>query len=293
MFIVEIKKLNFGYEDVSGRTARHRNILHDISLGIPTGQFCALVGPTGSGKSSLLQLLAGLIPATSGTVRVCGYDLNHKRNRAELWRDVGIVFQFPEKQLFEENVADDVAFGLRNAGLPEKMVSMRVKQALEAVDLPAELAKISPFTLSGGQQRRAAIAGVLAMGPKLLLLDEPTAGLDPVGRRNLMQLFRELHRQGTTILLVSHNLEDVAAVAERVIVMHQGHIWLDGSPRQVFAQGDKLREIGLGQPFAADLTGQLKGRGLPVRDDILTVPEAVPEISKLLKHATHSARNRT
>ncbi len=241
--------------------------LDNVNLTIDDGEFVALIGHTGSGKSTLVQHLNGLLSPTSGRVLVDGQDLAQKGTdrRAVRFR-VGIVFQYPENQLFEETVEKDIAFGPKNLGLAQEEISRRVKDAMRRVALSYdELSQRSVFELSGGQMRRVAIAGVLAMEPKVLVLDEPCAGLDPHGREEILGLIRRLHGEsGTTIVMVSHSMDDVANLAERVIVMDHGTVAMDGTPREIFSQGDRLREMGLDVPQAVELAEALRARGIPV-----------------------------
>ncbi len=249
--------------------------LRGIDLEVGAGELLAIIGPTGSGKSTLVQHFNGLLRPTTGTVRVSGEDLwapGTDRRRAR--QRVGLVFQFPEAQLFEETVRRDVAFGPRNLGLPDEVVAERVDEALRLVGLdPDRFGERSPFALSGGEMRRAAIAGVLAMRPQALIFDEPTAGLDPQGKEDLLSRIEALHRQGLTIVLVTHGMDEVARLADRVAVLHQGRMILQGSPREVFARDGELYGIGLDLPQAARLIRLLRARGLPV-EDALTITEA-------------------
>lgn len=241
--------------------------LHDISLTIEDGEFVGLIGHTGSGKSTLVQHLNGLITPTSGRVVVDGLDLSDKQTDKRAVRcRVGLVFQYPENQLFEETVEKDIAFGPKNLGLPPEEIDRRVRDAMRRVALDYEtLHNRSVFELSGGQMRRAAIAGVLAMEPQVLVLDEPCAGLDPRGREEILGLIRALHTEsGATIVMVSHSMEDVASLAERVIVMDHGRVVMDGAPRDVFSRGEELRSIGLDVPQAVELASRLRSRGLEI-----------------------------
>lgn len=249
--------------------------LSDVCLEIPDGQYVAVIGHTGSGKSTLIQHLNGLIKPTSGSITVQGIDLTEKKvPLRELRRRVGLVFQYPEYQLFEETVAKDVAFGPGNLGLSQEEITERVNEALNLVGLPESVAEMSPFDLSGGQKRRAAIAGVLSMRPEVLVLDEPIAGLDPLGRHEILSLVENYRRKyGATVILVSHNMDDVADIAERVIVMNKGAVALDGSPRQVFSKTELMRSMGLDVPQVAILADLLRSRGMDVPQGIITEQE--------------------
>ncbi|HHY98446.1 MAG TPA: energy-coupling factor transporter ATPase [Firmicutes bacterium] len=260
--------------------------LEDVNLLIEDGEFIGLIGKTGSGKSTLIQHLNGLLRPTSGTVYVDGVDIFARGVKLTTTRQkVGLLFQYPEHQLFEETVYQDVAFGPRNLKLPEEEVSRRVKEALEMVGLDFESVKDrSPFELSGGQMRRVAMAGVLAMNPRVLILDEPAAGLDPRGRDEILGKIEELHRKHSlTVILVSHSMEDVARLVKRLVVMHDGHIVMDGPTREVFLKAAELQQIGLGVPEVTRLMGELRKRGKDVRPVVLTVDEARREIASLLR----------
>ncbi len=259
--------------------------LDDICLEIPDGQFVGIIGHTGSGKSTLVQHLNGLVKATEGHIYyngedICGKDFDKKKLRS----NVGLVFQYPEHQLFEIDVFSDVCFGPKNLGLPKEEVEQRAKEALRQVGLSEEHYFQSPFDLSGGQKRRAAIAGVLAMKPQVLILDEPTAGLDPRGRDEILTLIKKLQTEtGITVLLVSHSMEDVAEYVERIIVMNQGSVMLDGTPREVFAHYRELEQVGLAAPQVTYIMHALKEKGLPVDVDVTTISEAAGEIVKCLE----------
>lgn len=265
--------------------------LDNISLTIEAGEFVGLIGHTGSGKSTLVQHLNGLLLPTEGNIRVGDLDiLSDKANLKKIRQRVGLVFQYPEHQLFEETVYDDVAFGPRNLDLPPEEVDQRVKNSLAAVGLDFELIKErSPFALSGGQMRRVAIAGVLAMEPKVLILDEPTAGLDPKGRDEILEQIAAMHRTlGITVILVSHNMEDVARYASRVIVMHKGKVVMDGKPRHIFSHIRELQSLGLGVPLVGILMERLKNLGYDVKPDVLTVEEASQEILNWWRGRKHA-----
>ncbi len=258
--------------------------LRDITLTIGDGELIGLLGHTGSGKTTLVQHLNGLIKPTEGTVIVDGLDLSDKSTSLlEVRRKVGLVFQYPEYQLFEETVAKDIAFGPKNLGLSEAEIDQRVRTAMAKVGLDyEEMAERSPFELSGGQMRRVAIAGVLAMQPKVLVLDEPTAGLDPAGRSSILDMIRQLHADGgLTVIMVSHSMDDISTLATRLIVMSKGQVVLTGSPREVFMQRELMASIGLGVPQAAELAYQLRQAGFPVPEDVYTSDEMYNIILKL------------
>lgn len=250
--------------------------LDDVSLTIHDGEFVGLIGHTGSGKSTLVQHLNGLILPTGGQITVDGMDLADKNtDKRAIRRRVGLVFQYPENQLFEETVAKDIAFGPKNLGLDEAEIDRRVRTAMRRVALDYDkLSQRSVFELSGGQMRRVAIAGVLAMEPQTLVLDEPCAGLDPKGREEILGLISDLHREsGATIVMVSHSMDDVAALAERVIVMNHGKVAMDGAPREVFSRGEELRAIGLDVPQAVELAQKLREKGFDVPEGIYKIEE--------------------
>lgn len=258
--------------------------LHDVNLTIEDGELIGLLGHTGSGKTTLVQHLNGLIKPTEGRVVVDGLDLTEKGvSLLEVRKKVGLVFQYPEYQLFEETVAKDVAFGPRNMGLGEEEINRRVRAAIERVGLDYEsIAERSPFELSGGQMRRVAIAGVLAMQPRVLILDEPTAGLDPAGRRSILSMIRELHAAGDlTVIMVSHSMDDISTLATRLIVMSHGEMVLSGTPREVFTQQELLFSIGLGVPQAAELTHALIAEGFDLPSDLYTLDEVREAILRL------------
>ncbi|MBQ3079530.1 MAG: energy-coupling factor transporter ATPase [Clostridia bacterium] len=257
--------------------------LDDINLTIEDGEFVGLIGHTGSGKSTLIQHLNAIMKPTSGRVLVDGEDISQGVKKSDIRKKVGLVFQYPEYQLFEETVEKDVAFGPKNLGLSEDEIAVRVKEALEMAGLEEEQWKKSPFELSGGQKRRAAIAGVLAMKPKTLILDEPAAGLDPKGRSEMRRMIRSIRASGATILMVSHSMDDVARMCERIIVMNHGKIALDGRPDEVFSEGEKLHEMHLGLPAAAVLRDRLNTRGFQIPANVYTIEQLKEEILKALK----------
>ena len=258
--------------------------LSDVNLTINDGEFIGLIGHTGSGKSTLVQHLNGLIMPTSGRVLVDGMDLADKgTDRRAVRQRVGLVFQYPENQLFEETVEKDIAFGPKNLGLDDAEIDRRVRDAMRRVALDYDrLHERSVFELSGGQMRRVAIAGVLAMEPQVLVLDEPCAGLDPRGREEILGLIKKLHEEaGTTIVMVSHSMDDVASLAERVIVMNHGELVMDGAPRDVFACGEELRGMGLDVPQAVQLADKLRERGFDIPEGIYRIEEIKAEIEKI------------
>jgi len=260
--------------------------LNDVNLTIGDGEFVGLIGHTGSGKSTLVQHLNGLLMPTSGRILVDGLDLADKAtDRRAIRQRVGLVFQYPENQLFEETVEKDIAFGPKNLGLDENEIARRVKDAMRRVALDYDkLHERSVFELSGGQMRRVAIAGVLAMEPQVLVLDEPCAGLDPRGREEILGLIKKLHEEaGTTIVMVSHSMDDVASLAERVIVMNHGEVVMDGMPRDVFSRGEELRAMGLDVPQAVQLAGKLRERGYAVPEGVYLVEEIKAEIEKIVR----------
>lgn len=258
--------------------------LKDINLVIPDGQFIGLIGHTGSGKSTLVQHLNGLIEATSGTVYFNGEDIYDKDyDRKKLRSKVGLVFQYPEHQLFETDVFKDVCFGPKNLGLEKKEVELRAYAALRQVGLEEEFFYQSPFELSGGQKRRVAIAGVLAMKPEVLILDEPTAGLDPKGREDILHQIKKLQQEtGMTILLVSHSMEDVAEYVDRILVMNRGKVMLDGTPKEVFSHYRELEEVGLAAPQVTYILNSLREKGLAVDTTATTIEEATATILQAL-----------
>ncbi len=266
-------------------TAYEKTALDDVSLTIFDGQFVGLIGHTGSGKSTLIQHLNGLLKATSGSIYYNGQDIYDKDySLRQLRTQVGMVFQYPEHQLFEETVFADVCFGPKNQGLDEKEYTLRAYEALRSVGMPNENFYSSPFELSGGQKRRAAIAGVLAMKPEVLILDEPTAGLDPRGRDEILDLIAENHAQtNNTVILVSHSMEDVAKYVDRILVMDHGRALYDGTPKEVFAHYKELEAIGLAAPQVTYLMHQLKAAGFDVDENATTVEEAKASILATMK----------
>ena len=269
---IEIKHLNHVY---SKDTPFETHALKDITLTIPDGAFVGIIGHTGSGKSTLISYFNALTRAEPGKVFLNGEDLGGKDvNLMNVRRTVGLVFQYPEYQLFEETVEKDIAFGPKNLGLSEAEIAERVQAAMALAGLSAELAQRSPFELSGGQKRRAAIAGVLAMRPSILVLDEPAAGLDPAGRRDMLELISHVHEGGTTIVMVSHSMDDVSRYCDTLVVLNRGEVAYVGTPQEVFRHAEELRKIGLDVPECARLTTLLKERGMDLPDGIYE-PEAL------------------
>lgn len=277
-----IDKLQYVY---SPQTAYEKHALRDINLVINDGEFIGLIGHTGSGKSTLIQHLNGLLRATGGTIYFNGQDIYEKDfSMKSLRSKVGLVFQYPEHQLFETTVYKDVSFGPRNLGLDQLEIDVRTYEAIKMVGLGEDMIDASPFELSGGQKRRVAIAGVLAMKPEFLILDEPTAGLDPKGRDEILEQINKLHKEsGITIILVSHSMEDVAKYADKLVVMNKGSVVFHDTPHKVFEHYKELEEMGLAAPQVTYVMHELKSRGIPVRTDATTVEEAKEEILKGLK----------
>jgi len=263
-----------------------KKAIDNVNAEINDGEFIALIGHTGSGKSTLIQHINGLLKPHSGKIIIDDIDITGKNVKlAEIRKKVGLVFQYPEYQLFEETIEKDIAFGPRNLGLGEDEILTRVKKAMKVVGLDYETYKDkSPFDLSGGQKRRVAIAGVVAMEPKVLILDEPTAGLDPKGREDILSKIKVMHKEyKMTIILVSHSMEDVAKVAERIIVMHKGKCILDGIPSKVFREIDTLESVGLAVPQVTYLIRALRQKGFDISQDVLTVEQARQEILKMIR----------
>jgi energy-coupling factor transport system ATP-binding protein len=316
--IIRLEKLNYIYQK---GTPFEFHALRDVDLSVKKGEILGIVGPTGSGKSTLVQHFNGLLRPTSGKIFVAGREIsggNKKKNdkkadlaglktrttglgerdpetssgqaaySTNLCFDVGLVFQYPEYQLFEETVFDDVAFGPKNMGLAREMVEERVRRAMEWMSLDFDKFKDrSPFSLSGGEMRRVALAGVLAMEPQALILDEPTAGLDPRGCRELKALIRRFHEnQGLTLVMVSHEMGEIARMADHLVILHRGEVVADGAPIDIFRNYDKIEALGLGLPPYMDLMKRLRARGFDVRDDVLDSSEALEEILKLFRKKT-------
>lgn len=274
-----IKNLNYYY--MTG-TPFEVQALKDVSLQIADGEFVGLIGHTGCGKSTLIQLIAGLLKPSSGVVEVNGENINAAGyDRKKLRRTVGVVFQYPEYQLFEETVGKDVAFGPLKVGMSEAEAERNVDTALELVGFaPEKIKEVSPFDLSGGQKRKVAIAGVLAMDPSILILDEPIAGLDPIGREQFMELVKKLNESGVTILMISHNMDGLCDYASRIIAMDHGAVYADGTPKEVFSDLLKLRSVGLGASEAREAADMLEKCGWDIPSDIIKKDELVSYILK-------------
>ena len=286
--LIEIKNLNYVYNPGSPFEVK---ALDNVNLNIDKGEFVAVIGHTGSGKSTLVQHLNGLIKPTSGEILIDGESLTDKDTKLNIIRQkVGLVFQYPEHQLFEETVYKDIAFGPINLKLTEDEIDKRVRSAMEKVGLDfEELKDRSPFELSGGQKRRVAIAGVIAMEPSILVLDEPTAGLDPHGRDEILEEVKKIFTsEGIAIVLVSHSMEDVAKLVDRILVMNHGKLIMDGEPREVFRNQEELEEIGLSVPQITKFMKALRNKGFDVSGDCITVEEAKEEIERYLRGKTNA-----
>ena len=279
---IKLEHLNYLY---SVGTAYEKHALKDINLEIPHGEFVGIIGHTGSGKSTLIQHLNGLIKATSGALYYNGENIYEEGyNMRELRNQIGLVFQYPEHQLFEVDVMTDVCFGPKNQGLSKEECKERALEALRLTGLKEKYYTSSPFELSGGQKRRVAIAGVLAMKPKVLVLDEPTAGLDPKGRDDILDQIAYLHKEtDMTVILVSHSMEDIARYADRIIVMNKGEVMYNDEPAKVFAHYKELEKVGLAAPQVTYIMHDLKEKGFSVNAEVTTVEEAVGEIMDALK----------
>ena len=277
---ISLKNVYYTYQEGSPFEGR---ALSDVTLEIQDGSYTAIIGHTGSGKSTLLQLLNGLLRPTEGTIQFDDFVLDNHSEPKEmkyLRKKVGLVFQFPESQLFAETVLADVAFGPQNFGVPKEKAEEIAKEKLAIVGLEESIYDKSPFELSGGQMRRVAIAGILAIEPEILVLDEPTAGLDPAGRKELMALFETLHKNGMTLVLVTHMMDDVANFADTVFALEAGKLVLNGSPREVFQQVDYLHKLQLGVPQVTNFALQLKQRGM----DLERLPIKIEELKEMLLH---------
>lgn len=282
---IEVRDLNYIYNaGMPGETVA----LRDVSFDVCDGEILGIIGHTGSGKSTLLQHLNGLIKPASGEIIVNGRCITDgKTKMTEVRRKVGLVFQYPEYQLFEETVAKDVAFGPKNLGMEEAEIEEKVKNAVGLVGLDYEKIKdMSPFELSGGMKRRVAIAGVIAMGPEILILDEPTAGLDPSAHREILAMVRRIHDEmGIILIFVSHNMADIATLSDKVIVMSEGTIALSGTPKEVFSQRERLEAMGLALPPAREITELIKSKAPAFKSDALTIDEAAEDIKTYMEEA--------
>lgn len=287
MSLIEINNLTHIYSE---GLPFEKKAVDDISLKVEENEFIGLIGHTGSGKSTFIQHLNGLLKPSSGEIIIDGTRVDKSgANLTDLRKKVGLVFQYPEYQLFEETIERDIAFGPGNLDLSEEEVQERVKSSMDSVGLDYETYKDkSPFELSGGLKRRVAIAGVLAMEPKVLILDEPTAGLDPRGRDEILSEIKSIHeKRKMTVILVSHSMEDVAKIAERIVVLDKGKVFLDGEPRDIFREEDKLLGVGLGIPQITSLMRILKKKGLDINEDAITVEEAKESLEKYLRGASN------
>jgi energy-coupling factor transport system ATP-binding protein len=283
MAIIETKDLSYIYGE---GTTFAKKALDNVNISINEGEFIGLIGHTGSGKSTLVQHLNGLLKPSKGAVFVDGKDISKLGSKLRSIRqEVGLVFQYPEYQLFEETIIKDVSFGPINLGLDEEEIDRRVKDAIETVGLSYEIdGNKSPFEISGGQKRRVAIAGILAMEPRVLILDEPTAGLDPAGRDEILnEIYNIYKKKKITIIIVSHSMEDIANLANRIIVMNEGKVFMDGEPREIFKHKDELESIGLGVPQVTSFMRMLKDKGLDVDSSCITVKEAKDILINLLR----------
>ncbi len=280
---IEVKGLTHIYSE----GLPHESVaLENVSFNVEDGQLVGVIGHTGSGKSTLVQHLNGLLRPKSGTIVVGDVDITADGVvMRDIRRKIGLVFQYPEYQLFEETVAKDVAFGPGNLGLSQEETEQRVKEAIQMVGLDYDAVKnVSPFELSGGQKRRVAIAGVIAMKPEILILDEPTAGLNPKAHDDILAMVRAIHKQEKNIIfLISHNMNDIAAMADKVIVMDRGQVAMDGTPAQVFSRGEELKAMGLALPDSMELVARLRRAGMDIDTSCLTMEQAADEIAKVLK----------
>lgn len=279
---IKVENLSFVYNE---GTPYATVALNDVTFEIQDEEFVGIIGHTGSGKSTLIQHLNGLLRPTSGKIYINGVDITDKKvSLKEVRKEVGLVFQYPEYQLFEETIFKDIAFGPINLGLSEEEIEKRVYEAMDIVGISRELADKSPFEVSGGQKRRIAIAGILAMKPKILILDEPTAGLDPKGKEEILSKIKEIHDKYKMItILVSHSMEDIARFADKIIVMNKGRIEIIGTPRDVFRKVEKLEKMGLGVPQITYLARELQKKGVAIPEDILTIEEAKEYIIRYLR----------
>lgn len=279
---IEIKNLSHVY---GAGTPFEKRAISNITLTIGDGEFIGVIGHTGSGKSTFIQHLNALMDPTEGTITVDGITPDKPENKVAVRRKVGLVFQYPEHQLFEETVLKDVCFGPKNMGQSEAEALESAKNALSVVGLSAEYWEKSPFELSGGQKRRVAIAGVLAMKPKVLILDEPASGLDPAGRNQILDLVKKIHESGTTVIMVSHSMDDVARLCTRVIVLAEGRVALDGTPAYVYSKEDELHQMGLTLPEAVKMRNELNKMGFELSSEICSVEALAEALKQQLTHA--------
>ena len=280
---IEVKHLKHVYSE----GLPHETVaVNDVSFRVEDGQFVGVIGHTGSGKSTLLQHLNGLLKPTEGQIFIDEEDIaSGKVPMREIRKKIGLVFQYPEYQLFEETVAKDVAFGPANLGLEEEEIQARVREAIELVGLDYdEVAEVSPFDLSGGQKRRVAIAGVISMKPKILILDEPTAGLNPKAHMDILDMIQSIHqKEGNITMIVSHNMNDVARMSDRVLVMHEGSLAMEGTPEEVFSRGDELKNMGLALPDSMEIQNALQDSGMQIEGSHLTMDSLADELADILK----------
>lgn len=279
---IKVENLSFVYNE---GTPYATVALNNVTFEIKDQEFVGIIGHTGSGKSTLIQHLNGLLKPTSGKVYINGVDITDKKvSLKDIRKEVGLVFQYPEYQLFEETIFKDIAFGPTNLGLSKEEIEKRVYESMDIVGISRELAEKSPFEVSGGQKRRIAIAGILAMKPKILILDEPTAGLDPKGKEEILEKIKEIHDKYSMItILISHSMEDIARFADKIIVMNKGKIEIIGTPREVFKEAEKLEKMGLGVPQITSLARELQKKGVAIPEDILTIEEAKEYIIRYLR----------
>ncbi len=282
MTALELSHISFLYSE---KTPFEMQALHDVNMTFPEKSVTGIIGHTGSGKSTLVQMMNGLLRPSSGKVLVQGQDIWEKPKQITAIRHtVGLVMQYPEYQLFDETVRADIGFGPRNMGLSEEEIQLRICEAAEFVGLDSELLDKSPFDLSGGQKRRAAIAGVLAMRPKILILDEPAAGLDPRGRSDILGKLKEYRtRYDATVIFVSHSMEDMAEYCDRIMVMNKGELWMQGTVPEVFAHAKELAQIGLSVPQVASLASALRAKGVPLSGDLCTVSQVKVALLALMR----------
>ncbi|MDR2957678.1 MAG: ATP-binding cassette domain-containing protein [Coriobacteriales bacterium] len=274
-----------------GSAAEDQYAIRELSFRLDSGDFCGIIGHSGSGKSTLIQLMAALIHPSSGRVLLDGLDLALPKHRTKLFTRIGVAFQYPEAQLFAPTVFEDIAFAARNAQLASADIERRVRHWMSVIGLDYDrYAHRSPFELSGGEQRRVALAGILVVEPELLILDEPTAGLDPAGRRRLLQVIDNYHDQGHTVVMVSHSMEDIAQVTNRILVLKDGYQYLQGSPQEIFSHHVELHEINLGVPASESLAASLRELGIPLPASLLSVDQLADAIAELRAQPSGSQR---